>query len=145
MRALSQSIRTFYIDVEQEAVRLLKLVGLGEEFLYRYPYQLSGGQLVCIVRAIAVQQKVILFDEAISSLDAHTQVQVMDLLNDIKKQYNFTYLFITHDLPSVTYLCNRVLFLYKGRVEEVIPVEDMSHVISDYAKSLLHFILDINM
>lgn len=135
------------IDVEQEAVRLLKLVGLDEEFLYRYPHQLSGGQLqrVCIARAIAVQPKVILFDEAISSLDAHTQVQVMDLLKDIKKQYNFTYIFITHDLPSVAYLCDRVLFLYKGRVEEVIPVEDMSHVTSDYAKSLLHSILDINM
>lgn len=135
------------IDVEQEAVRLLKLVGLDEEFLYRYPHQLSGGQLqrICIARAIAVQPKVILFDEAISSLDAHTQVQVMDLLKDIKKQYNFTYIFITHDLPSVTYLCDRVLFLYKGRVEEVIPVEDMSHVTSDYAKSLLHSILDINM
>ena len=135
------------IDVDEEAAKLLQLVGLGREYLDRYPHQLSGGQLqrVCIARAIAVRPKIILFDEAISSLDAHTQVQIMDLLKMIKSLYNFTYIFLTHDLPSVTYLCDRVLFLYKGKVEEILPVDQIGEAKSDYAKSLLHSILDIKM
>ena len=133
------------IDRVAEAGRLLTLVGLGPEFLERYPHQLSGGQLqrVCIARAIAVEPKVILFDEAISSLDAHTQVQIMDLLKDVQSTYGFTYLFITHDLPSVAYMCDRVLFLYKGRVQEIIDVKDMAQAKSDYAKELLSSILEI--
>ena len=106
---------------------------------------MSGGQLqrVCIARAIAVKPQIILFDEAISSLDAHTQVQIMDLLKEIKAMYGFTYVFITHDLPSVTYLCDRVLFLYKGVVEEILPVAQISEAKSEYAQKLLHSILDI--
>ena len=133
------------IDVNAECIKLLDLVGLNEDFLYRYPHQLSGGQLqrVCIARAIAVKPQIILFDEAISSLDAHTQVQIMDLLKEIKAMYGFTYIFITHDLPSVTYLCDRVLFLYKGVVEEILPVANISEAKSEYAQKLLHSILDI--
>ena len=70
----------------------------------RLPHELSGGQLqrVCIARAVACKPEVILFDEAISSLDAHTQVQVMDLLRDLKEKLGLTYVFITHDLTSIT-------------------------------------------
>ena len=128
-------------------MELLELVGLSADFIDRYPHQLSGGQLqrVCIARAIAVKPEIILFDEAISSLDAHTQVQIMDLLLKVKAIYNFTYIFITHDLPSVTYMCDRVLFLYKGRVAEVVDVEAISSVQSEYARKLLHSILDIKV
>ena len=66
-------------------------------------------QRVCIARAVACEPEIILFDEAISSLDAHTQVQVMELLIDLKEKLNLTYVFITHDLTSVTYLCDEVL------------------------------------
>lgn len=69
----------------------------------------------------------------------------MDLLKDIKKQYNFTYIFITHDLPSVTYICDKVFFLYQGHVEEILPVSQIGCATSDYAKSLLHSILDIKI
>ncbi|WP_251440040.1 ABC transporter ATP-binding protein [Veillonella intestinalis] len=135
------------LDFEKEIIELLELVGLSVDFIDRYPHQLSGGQLqrVCIARAIAVKPEIVLFDEAISSLDAHTQVQIMDLLMKVKSIYNFTYIFITHDLPSVTYMCDRVLFLYKGRVEEVVSVDDISRVQSEYAQKLLHSILDIKV
>lgn len=123
----------------------LNAVGLDESYLDRYPHQLSGGQLqrVCIARAIAIEPKIILFDEAISSLDAHTQVQIMDLLREIQDKYSLTYLFITHDLTSVTYLCNRVMFLYQGEITEMIDVEDIAVTEDEYAKKLLNTIIDI--
>lgn len=90
-----------------------------------FPHELSGGQLqrICIARAVACNPELILFDEAISSLDAHTQVQIMDLLLDLKEKLGLTYIFITHDLTSITYLCDDVLFLYQGRVTEYLPVK----------------------
>ena len=86
----------------------------------RYPHELSGGQLqrVCIARAIATEPQFILLDEAISSLDASTQTQIMDLLKELQNKYNLSYIFITHDLPSVTYMCDRVLFFYEGKIVE---------------------------
>jgi nickel transport system ATP-binding protein len=133
------------IDKKTEVVRLLKLVGLEEEFRKRYPHELSGGQLqrVCIARAVAVNPQIILFDEAISSLDAHTQVQIMDLLHDIKQKFHLTYIFITHDLAAVTYFCDRVLFLYKGEVVEECRVSQLGEVTHEYSRKLLHSIIDI--
>ena len=94
------------------AIELLNNVGLNESFLSRYPHELSGGQLqrVCIARAVAIHPKVILLDEAVSSLDVSTQTQVMDYLIRLRKIYQFSYIFITHDLSTITYLCDRVLF-----------------------------------
>jgi nickel transport system ATP-binding protein len=106
---------------------------------------LSGGQLqrVCIARAVALKPQIILFDEAISSLDAHTQVQIMDLLLKIRQQYQLTYVFITHDLTSITYFCDRVLFLYQGRVVEECFVSELGSVTEEYSKTLLHSIVDM--
>lgn len=134
------------LNRRQELIDLLKLVGLDEGHLERYPHELSGGQLqrVCIARAIAVNPSIILFDEAISSLDAHTQVQVMDLLKAIQRQRQLTYIFITHDLTSVTYICNKVLFLYQGRVAEIRDVNEISQVEHPYAKKLLHSIVEFD-
>ena len=129
----------------EETIQLLKLVGLDESYLYRLPHELSGGQLqrVCIARALAVNPEVILFDEAISSLDAHTQVQIMDLLKEIQKEKGLTYIFITHDLTSVTYLCSHVLFLYKGKAVEVRETDTISEVSHPYAEKLLGAILNV--
>ena len=85
--------------------------------------------------------EIILFDEAISSLDAHTQVQVMDLLRELKDRLGLTYIFITHDLTSITYLCDDVLFLYQGRVTENLPVERISETKDEYARKLLESIV----
>ena len=132
------------MDDNEEAARLLKLVGLDESFLQRFPHQLSGGQLqrVCIARAVACRPEIILFDEAISSLDAHTQVQIMDLLAELKEKLNLTYIFITHDLTSITYLCDDVLFLQNGRGTEHIKVKNLRETTDSYAHKLIHSIIE---
>lgn len=132
------------IDKQQECYRLLNLVGLKEELIQRFPHELSGGQLqrVCIARAVACMPEIILFDEAISSLDTHTQVQIMDLLKQLKEKLHLTYVFITHDLTSVTYLCDDVMFLYKGKVTEHIPVFQIAQTKDEYAQKLLHSIIE---
>lgn len=131
------------LDRKTETSRLLELVGLPADFADRFPHELSGGQLqrVCIARAVACKPEMILFDEAISSLDAHTQVQVMDLLRELKDRLGLTYIFITHDLTSITYLCDDVLFLYQGRVTENLPVERISETKDEYARKLLESIV----
>lgn len=129
-RERNQKIR---LNRLEEINRLLELVGVNSSYANRYPHELSGGQLqrVCIARAVACQPEIILFDEAISSLDAHTQIQIMDLLHDLKEKLGLTYIFITHDLTSVTYLCDDVLFLYHGRITEHIPVSRIAETKDD--------------
>lgn len=124
---------------------LMELVGLDCDLLKRYPHELSGGQLqrVCIARALACQPQIILFDEAISSLDAHTQVQVMDLLHVLKSQLDLTYVFITHDLSSITYLCDEVIFLKDGHITESCAVSELWKTTDEYAHQLLHSMIDI--
>lgn len=131
------------LDRRKEISNLLELVGLPAAFADRFPHELSGGQLqrVCIARAVACKPEVILFDEAISSLDAHTQVQVMDLLRDLKDKLGLTYVFITHDLTAITYLCDDVLFLYRGRVTEYLPVSCIGDSTDSYARRLLESIV----
>lgn len=142
-RERNQKIR---LNRLEEINRLLELVGLNSSYANRYPHELSGGQLqrVCIARAVARQPEIILFDEAISSLDAHTQIQIMDLLHDLKEKLGLTYIFITHDLTSVTYLCDDVLFLYHGRITEHIPVSRIAETKDDYARKLLASIIEFN-
>lgn len=132
------------LERQKEISYLLELVGLDDTYKTRFPHELSGGQLqrVCIARAVACEPKFILFDEAISSLDAHTQVQVMDLLSDIRKKMNLTYIFITHDLTSVTYFCDRVVFLKEGRITEEIETSQLAKVTDPYAVKLLNSIID---
>lgn len=142
-RERNQKIR---LNRLEEINRLLELVGLNSSYANRYPHELSGGQLqrVCIARAVACQPEIILFDEAISSLDAHTQVQIMDLLHDLKEKLGLTYIFITHDLTSVTYLCDDVLFLYHGRITEHIPVSRIAETKDNYARKLLASIIEFD-
>ena len=133
------------IDRKNKVSEYLNVVGLDDSFLDRFPHQLSGGQLqrVCIARALASDPKVIVFDEAISSLDAHTQVQIMDLLKNLQKEFKLTFIFITHDLTAVTYLCNKVMFLHNGHVEEIIDVNDIGNAKSEYAKKLIDVVIEI--
>ena len=135
------------IDKVSKIKELLETVGLNEGFMNRYPHELSGGQLqrVCIARAVATEPQFILLDEAISSLDASTQTQVMDLLKNLQNKYKLSYIFITHDLPSVTYMCDKVLFFHDGEiVEKVEDIYELSKVKSSYAKKLLNSILEID-
>lgn len=131
-----------------QSIELLERVGLSEAVLGRYPHELSGGQLqrVAIARAVALNPKILLLDEAISSLDAATQVQVMDLLKDLRHERGLSYLFITHDLTAITYFCDRVRFMKNGVfVEGVDDIREISHVKTPYARDLLDAVMSIGI
>lgn len=118
---------------------LLSLVGLSSLLLDRYPHQLSGGQAqrVCIGRAIAANPRLLVLDEAISSLDVSSQVQILDLLAELKARFNLSYLFITHDIQAVAYLCDRALFFREGEIVERCEVNALASVSHPYAKKLI--------
>ena len=134
-------------ELEKKVIEVLEQVGLNKDYLYRYPHELSGGQLqrVCIARAISQKPKFILLDEAISSLDVSVQVQVLDLLIELKEKYNLSYLFITHDLSAVTYICDKVMFLKNGEIiEKIDDMKDLKYVKSEYSRALLDSVDDID-
>lgn len=135
-------------DERRTAIELLERVGLNESFLTRYPHELSGGQLqrVCIARAVALKPRLLLLDEAISSLDAATQIQVMDLLKDMRAERGLSYLFITHDLTAITYFCDRVRFMHNGNfVEAVDDMRQIGAIKNAYARDLLNAVMGIGV
>ncbi len=135
-------------DERRTAIELLERVGLNESFLTRYPHELSGGQLqrVCIARAVALKPRLLLLDEAISSLDAATQIQVMDLLKDMRAEQGLSYLFITHDLTAITYFCDRVRFMHNGNfVEAVDDMRQIGAIKNAYARDLLNAVMGIGV
>ena len=107
-------------DLIKKATSLLADVGLSSEFLSRYPHELSGGQKqrVGIARAISLNPKILICDEAVSALDVSVQAQVLNLLNKLKDKYNFTYIFISHDLSVVKHMCDSMIVMNKGKIEE---------------------------
>ncbi|MBR2571330.1 MAG: dipeptide ABC transporter ATP-binding protein [Clostridia bacterium] len=108
-------------EIHREVTRLIGCVGLRPEHIYRYPHEFSGGQRqrVGIARAIALNPKFVVCDEPVSALDVSIQAQVINLLQDIKQEYNLTYMFISHDLRIIKHLCDRVMVMYLGTVVEI--------------------------
>ena len=106
--------------IYEKCIDLVKDVGLDESYMERYPHELSGGQRqrICIARAISVNPKVLICDESVSALDVSIQATVLNLLNRLKEKYNFTYIFISHDLSVVRYMSDKILVLYNGKVIE---------------------------
>jgi peptide/nickel transport system ATP-binding protein len=114
-------------DKARELLRLVKLDP--DQFGPRYPHQLSGGQRqrVNFARALALEPKLVILDEAVSALDKSIEAQVLNLLMDLKKDLALTYLFISHDLNVVQYISDHVLVMYLGKVVEYGPVEEIYH------------------
>lgn len=107
-------------ELEFQVATTLSQVGLSPEFLKRYPHELSGGQQqrVCIGRAIAMRPKLVICDEAVSSLDVSVRAQILNLLLDLKSQLGLSYLFISHDLSVVRYLASRMAVMFQGKIVE---------------------------
>jgi peptide/nickel transport system ATP-binding protein len=119
---------------------LLKKVGLEEKHYNRYPHEFSGGQRqrICIARALGLKPKFIICDESVSALDVSVQAQVLNLLNDLKQEFKFTYIFISHDLSVVKFMSDRMVVMQKGRIEEMgDPDEIYANPKSDYTRRLI--------
>lgn len=108
-------------------IELLERVGLDEQAFTKYPHEFSGGQRqrIGIARTIAVQPKLVICDESVSALDISVQAQVLNLLNELKEDFKFTYIFISHDLAVVKYMSDNVLVMNKGKIEEMGEVDEV--------------------
>lgn len=112
---------------QERVVQVLRQVGLGAEYLDRYPRTMSGGQRqrVAIARALAPEPDIIICDEPVSALDVSIQAQVLDLLSEVRARLGTSLLFISHDIGVVHHLCDRVLVIKDGRIVEQGPVEEV--------------------
>lgn len=126
-----------------KAIELLERVGLNETHLFRYPHEFSGGQRqrISIARALAVNPRFIICDESVSALDVSVQAQVLNLLNELKKEFHFTYLFISHDLSVVKFMSDRMAVMQGGKLMELNDADQVyANPHTEYTRKLINAI-----
>jgi peptide/nickel transport system ATP-binding protein len=127
-------------ECKAKTIEILERVGLVAEHFNRYPHEFSGGQRqrIGIARTIALQPKLIVCDESVSALDISVQAQVLNLLNELKENFGFTYIFISHDLSVVKYMSDQVLVMNKGKIEEIDDADEIyANPKTEYTKKLI--------
>ena len=125
---------------KEKVISLLEKVGLKKEHYNRYPHEFSGGQRqrVVIARTLALNPKFIICDEVVSALDVSVQAKVLNLLNDLKREFGFTYIFISHDLNVVRFMSDRIMVMKDGRIVEIGDADEVfNNPKSDYTKKLI--------
>jgi len=124
----------------RKVIELLERVSMKEMHFNRYPHEFSGGQRqrICIARALALSPEFIICDESVSALDVSVQAQVLNLLNELKRDFGFSYIFISHDLSVVKFMSDRMVVMQKGRIEEMGDPEEIYRAPkSEYTKNLI--------
>lgn len=127
-------------QISQKVAQMLELVGLQPGYAGRYPHEFSGGQRqrIGIARALVMQPKLLIADEAVSALDVSVQAQVINLLSDLRQQMHLSILFIAHDLAVVNYVCDRIAVMHFGKIVELAPTDKLfEKPLHPYTQSLL--------
>ncbi len=130
-RVLSETLQLHgFDDIDTRVLRLLDDVGLGPEFRFRYPHQVSGGQRqrVAIARALAPEPEILLLDEPTSALDVSVQAEILNLLTELRRERNLTYLMVTHDLAVVSHVCTQIAVMQLGEIVELLNIDDMRNL-----------------
>jgi ABC-type oligopeptide transport system, ATPase component len=125
---------------KNRVAELLQKVDLGPEYFNRYPHEFSGGQRqrIVIARALSLNPSFVVCDESVSALDVSIQAQVLNMLNDLKKEFGFTIIFISHDLSVVRYISDRIMVMNKGKIEESGSADDVYfNPQKEYTKKLI--------
>tara|TARA_R100000501_G_scaffold643_1_gene2008 strand:+ start:105035 stop:106720 length:1686 start_codon:yes stop_codon:yes gene_type:complete len=137
---LVHSIASSARERKRRALALLEKVGLDDTYYHRYPHELSGGQRqrVGIARTIAMEPKLVICDESVSALDISVQAQVLNLLNELKEDFGFTYIFISHDLAVVKFMSDQLLVMNQGKIEELGDADEIyANPTKEYTKKLI--------